>query len=289
VRERDVPEQSTLIPVAPVDLVPLFPGLYRELVRVLRGLDAAAWQKPTACALWSVKDLVAHLLDTCYRRLSFGRDGLESTPDRAINSYQDLVDYLNQLNADWVRTMRRMSPPVLMELLDRAEPELHRYFASLDPEAPARFGVAWAGEERSLNWFDLGREYTERWIHQQQIREAVGAPLLSDRAWLHPALDIFVRALPFTYRTVPAEPGATLGLEISGPAGGVWTLARVDGTWALFTGSPRQPSARVTLDQETAWKLFSKGLTADQARQAIRVKGDSRLGQPMLGALAIMA
>ena len=282
-------EQSTLTPVAPVDLVPLFPGLHRELMRVLRGLDAAAWRNPTACALWSVKDLVAHLLDTCYRRLSFGRDGMDSTPDRPIASYQDLVDYLNQLNADWVRAMRRMSPPVLMELLDRAEPELHRYFASLNPEAAARFGVAWAGEEHSLNWFDLGREYTERWIHQQQIREAVGASLLSDPAWLHPALDIFVRVLPFTYRTVPADPGATLRLEISGPAGGVWTLARGEESWALFTGSPPEPSTRVNLDQETAWKLFSKGLTADQAHRAIRIEGDARLGRPMLGALAIMA
>ena len=282
-------KDAALEPVAPVNLVSLFPGLHRELMRLLRGLDAAEWRKPTACALWSVKDIVAHLLDTCYRRLSFGRDGMDSTPDRPINSYGDLVGYLNQLNADWVKAMRWMSPPVLMDLLDRAEPELHRYLASLDPEAPARFGVAWAGEESSLNWFDLGREYTERWIHQQQIREAVGAPLLSDPVWLHPALDIFVRALPFTYRTVTAGPGATLSLEIIGPAGGVWTLAQADEGWSLFTGSPPEPSTRVTLGQETAWKLFSKGLTADQARHSIRIEGDASLGRPMLGALAIMA
>jgi len=236
-----------------------------------------------------VKDLVAHLLDTCYRRLSFGRDGMDSTPDRPIASYQDLVDYLNQLNADWVKAMRRMSPSVLMELLDRGELELHHYFASLDPEAPARFGVAWAGEEHSLNWFDLGREYTERWIHQQQIREAVGASLLSDRAWLHPALDIFVRVLPFTYRTVPADPGATLRLEISGPAGGVWTLARGEESWALFTGSPTEPSTGVDLDQETAWKLFSKGLSPETARQRVHVEGDPQLADPVYGVVAVMA
>ncbi len=100
--------------------------------------------------------------------------------------------------------MRRVSPRLLMDILDLAEPQLHAYFASLDPQAPATIGVAWAGEERSLNWFDLGREYTERWLHQQQIREAVGAPGLSQRRWLHPTLDIFVRALPFTYGPVEA-------------------------------------------------------------------------------------
>jgi uncharacterized protein (TIGR03083 family) len=284
-----MPEQSALIPVGPVDLVPLFPALHRELMRLLRGLDAAAWQKPTGCALWSVKDVVAHLLDSCLRRLSFGRDGLDPTPDRPLTTYGDLVGYLNQLNADWVKAMRRLSPPVLIGLMDQAEPELHDYLASLDPQGPARFGVAWAGEERSLNWFDVGREYTERWLHQQQIREAVGAPLLSSRAWLHPALDIFVRALPFTYRTLPGEPGTQLRLEITGAAGGVWTLARGQDDWVLFSGSSPEPTTRVTLDQETAWKLFSKGLTPEQARREIRTEGDAALGRPLLGALAIMA
>src|SRR3954449_7178890 len=118
-------EQSTLTPVAPVNLVPLFPGLHRELMTLLRGLQPADWGKPTSCALWSVKDIVAHLLDTCLRRLSFARDGLSATPDRGISSYADLVGYLNQLNADWVAASRRLSPQVLMDLLNLAEPQLH--------------------------------------------------------------------------------------------------------------------------------------------------------------------
>ena len=48
----------------------------RELMTLLRGLEPGDWDRPTACALWSVKDIVAHLLDTSLRRLSFGSDGL---------------------------------------------------------------------------------------------------------------------------------------------------------------------------------------------------------------------
>jgi hypothetical protein len=43
------------------------------------------------------------------------------------------------------------------------------------------------------------------------------------------------------------------------------------------------------LDQETAWKLFSKSLSAERAARDIRIEGDLRLGQPILGALAVMA
>jgi uncharacterized protein (TIGR03083 family) len=272
-----------------VYLVDLFPGLHAELMTLLRGLEPRAWQLPTACALWSVKDIVAHLLDTCLRRLSLDRDGLDLTPTSPISTYAELVGYLNHLNAEWVTATRRLSPQVLMDLIDLAGPQLHAYFQSLDPGGPAKFGVAWAGEEVSANWFDIGREYTERWLHQQQIREAVGAAALTGRKWLNPALDIFVRALPFTYRQIEAEPGAQVELEISGEAGGVWTLVREGTRWALFTGAGDGPAAQVRLDQDAAWKLFSKGLSPEQARRSIRIEGDPILGRPVLGSLAVMA
>jgi uncharacterized protein (TIGR03083 family) len=275
-------------PVGPVYLLPLFPPLHRELMDLLRGLDPPDWNRPTACSLWSVKDIVAHLLDSCLRRLSFGRDRLKLNPDLPIVSYVDLVGYLNQLNADWITATRRLSPQVLMDLMDLASPQLDRFFASLDPEAPALFGVAWAGEETSPTWFDIGREYTERWLHQQQIREAVEAPGLTAREWLYAALDIFVRALPFTYRSIGTA-GDSVQVEIRGPAGGAWTLAKDANGWRLFAGPDPAASVRVSLDQDAAWKLFSKGLSPEQAARVTRIEGDQTLGRPLLGALAIMA
>ena len=282
-------QPSRPTPVEPVNLVPLFPGLHTELMGLLRSLPAEAWNRPTACVLWSVKDIVAHLLDTCLRRLSLGRDGLDATPSRPIASYADLVGYLNDLNAQWISTARRLSPGVLMDLMDLAGPQLHRYFGSLDPAATARFGVAWAGEEESPNWFDIGREYTERWLHQQQIREAVGAAGLTGRRWLNPVLDIFMRALPFTYQAVEAPPRTSVVIEIRGEAGGVWTVARESAAWILLAGEDPAARARVDLDQETAWKLFSKGLSPEQAGRRVRVEGDPSLGRPVLGTLAVMA
>jgi uncharacterized protein (TIGR03083 family) len=281
--------ESALRPVAPVYLVELFPGLHRELIALLSRLAPADWARSTACALWSVKDIAAHLLDTGLRRLSFGRDALHAAPPQRISTYAELVAYLNHLNAEWVAAARRLSPRVLIDLLDRLEPQLYAYLRSLDPHAPAAFGVAWAGEEASSNWFDIGREYTERWLHQQQIREAVGAPGLNQRAWLHPVLDIFVRALPFTYRKVEAPAGRSVLFEVSGEAGGVWSLVRSPDAWQLYVGSDPAAASRVSLDQSVAWKLFSKGLSAEDARRSIRIEGDPTLGYPVLSSLAVMA
>lgn len=283
------PGAAGLAPMTPVFLVDLLPGLHTELMTLLRGLAAGDWGRPTACALWSVKDIVAHLLDTQVRRLSFGRDGLTLAPDPPISSYRDLVGYLNRLNAEWTAATRRLSPRVLIELLDFTSGPVHAFFRSLDPLAPAAFGVAWAGEETSANWFDIGREYTERWLHQQQIREAVGAKGLLERRWLHPTLDIFIRALPFTYQGVDAPRGRSVRIAIEGEAGGVWTLVREAEGWSIFSGSEANPAATVTLDQGVAWRLFSKGLDRESALRSVRIAGDPRLGQPVLGTLAVMA
>jgi len=276
-------------PVGPVHLADRFAPLDTELIALLRGLGPDDWGRPTACALWTVKDIAAHLLDGNLRRLSFQRDGLPAEPDVPIHGYSDLVRYLDRLNAEWVSAARRISSPLLIDLLEHTGRQVAELFGRLDPDAPALFPVAWAGETQSANWFDIGREYTERWLHQQQIRDAVGAPGLSSREWMHPVLDLFLRALPHRYRDVAAEPGTELHLAVEGAAGGDWTLRREAEAWRLYAGASRAPAAGVRMDQDTAWRLFSKGLSPAEAREQVTVEGDQALGSVVLGALAVMA
>ena len=49
-------------PAGPIDTVALFPPLSRQLIAVLRSLQPAEWDLPTACTPWTVKDVAAHLL-----------------------------------------------------------------------------------------------------------------------------------------------------------------------------------------------------------------------------------
>jgi len=203
-----------LRPVDPINTVDLFPALHSKLLTLLRQLEPQDWFKPTVAVPWLVKDMVAHLLDTDMRRLSSQRDGFISSPTEPTPlAYRDLVNLIDQLNDDWVRATRRLSPQLLIELLDLIGPQVHHLFTTLDLFAPARASVAWAGETSSLNWFDIAREYTEKWHHQQHIREAVSAPLLTSRRWLYPALDTFIRGLPYTYHQVPAAEGTDLVLQ----------------------------------------------------------------------------
>ncbi|MCB0198072.1 MAG: maleylpyruvate isomerase family mycothiol-dependent enzyme [Anaerolineae bacterium] len=274
----------------PIYTAELFPQLHASLMDVLRDCTPDDWNRPTACSPWTVKDVAAHLLDTQVRRLSFHRDGLPVLPpDRPIDSVRDLTNYLDDLNAQWVTAAQRVSPRLLVEILDSTGPQLAEFLATLDPNQPAFFPVAWAGDEISLNWFDIAREFTEQWLHQQHIREAVGQPLLTEPAMMQPVLDTFMRALPYTYRDTNAKDGTAIVFIVTGSAGGAWTLKRRAKTWALYTGSDPAPSSRVTLDQDTTWRLCTKGISPAEAQARMVVEGDRPLGLGMLKMVSIMA
>jgi hypothetical protein len=214
-------------------------------------------------------------------------------PDAPINSYRDLVDFLNDLNAVWVKAAQRISPPLLIQFHKLTGAQVCKLFASLDPFAPALFGVAWAGEEGSENWFDVAREYTEKWHHQQQIRDAVGAQPLTERKWLFPVLDTFLRGLPHTYRNTNADEGTRIVFTITGDAGGEWTLQHEGqhegAAWTLYAGCGDNAACEIQLDQDTAWRLLTKGLTRETAASRVTISGQQTLGEPLLGMLAVMA
>ncbi len=277
-------------PVEPIFVTDIYSQLHVELIALLKSLASDDWYKPTAAGAWKVRDVVAHLLDSDVRRLSFQRDNAPQVPpDKPMESYRDLVEFLNDLNAVWVKAAQRISPPLLIQFHELTGAQVCELFASLDPFGPALFGVAWAGEEVSLNWFDVAREYTEKWHHQQQIRDAVGAPALSERKWLFPVLDTFLRGLPHTYRDTIAAAGTRIAFTITGEAGGDWTLQRESAAWNLYAGLCDDAACEIRLDQDTAWRLLTKGLAREVAVPRMLISGQQEFAKPWLGMLAIMA
>jgi uncharacterized protein (TIGR03083 family) len=278
-----------LSPMPPTETRACFRPVSSELVTVLRALSPSDWERSTIAGSWSVRDVVAHLVDVMFRRLSFHRDRMTPPPpSRPIGSARDFVDFINGLNADWVGSSRRISPRLLTDLFDKASGELSAFFEALPPDAPALFGVSWAGEQTSEGWFDVGREFTELWHHQEQIRLAVGAPSLTDPRFLRAVLAIAVRGLPHAFRDIDAEAGATLSITATGPAGGQWTLTREASGWTIQAGEPERATTRVRMADEHAWRLLFNALTHDAARAAVEIDGRQELAVPLLNARSIV-
>ena len=278
-----------LEPLTRVDTRPMFRPVSVSLVLLLRRLPPAAWHRPTVAGAWLVRDVVAHLLDTTLRRLSFHRDAMTPPPPPGpISSDRDFVAFLNGLNAQWVTAARRLSPRVLTDMYERASGEVADWFESQSLDGPALFGVSWAGEQASAGWFDIGREFTELWHHQQQIRMAVDAEPLADARYLHAVIDIAVRGLPHAYRDVPGETGQTVVIDVGGSAGGQWTLVRERDRWTLSQGEPATATTRVHLDEDAAWKLLFNAMPDVHAAHAVSISGRGDLARPLLRARSVI-
>lgn len=272
----------------PINIVHKFRELDEKLFELLSSLTAAEWQLPTVAKLWNVKDVVAHLLDTNIRILSLLKDN-HQVRIPSIDSYKDLVDYLNKLNADWVQAMKRVSPNMLILLHQLTGPLYCTYYESLNPFDKAKFNVAWAGEDESLNWMHIARDYTEKFLHQQQIRDAVKKPGLMNKDFFYPFIDIFTLALPHTFRNTTAAEGTCIQLTVTGEAGGSWQLIYQNSKWQLTKEVSDQIHTTVTIDQDDAWKLFSKSLAPEDVEERVIVTGDKGLGKIVLSMVSVMA
>lgn len=247
---------------------------------MLTDLSPEEWSAPTVCDQWDVKGVALHLLGGELANVSRRRDGAVVGPAPG----EDLVTWLNAHNEQWVRTARFMSNDLVVELLDFAGATFEEYLATVDLEVSAGH-VSWASDEPVPLWLDVAREYTERWVHQQQIRDATGRPRGREPELLHAVVRTFVHALPMAYRDMAAPDGTGVELRVTGEVDGFWHVVRRESRWELVAGQHGEPAAVVTLEADDMWRLFTRN---PHGREAL-VEGDEALGRAIHSALAIVA
>lgn len=268
-----------------LDVRHLFPVERQALLGLLETLQPADWARPTVCPGWTVHDIVAHILNDYMRRVSGSRDGYAGA---SFADDETLPTYLARVNDEFVRAMRQCSPTMMIDLLAHLGPQLDAVWAGMDLDSAAHLNVSWAGDGTSPAWLDIARDYTEYWVHQQQIRDAVSQEGADDAALLNPVLATFLHAAPFALRDHPRPPGTAVGFEVSGAAGGHWAVISEGAQWNLRAGSLSDPDATVRMDQDTLWRLASRGITVEQGRERIELSGDRQLAEVAASLLAVV-
>jgi uncharacterized protein (TIGR03083 family) len=270
----------------PIYVVDLFPEVLDALLELLTGLSVEEWNRPTVCPGWSVKDVALHLLGVEVGNLSRRRDG--HSGHISLAGWADLVSFVNAWNQGWVQATRRISPRLLIDLLRLTGVQMCEYVGTLDPHAMGG-PVSWAGPEPAPVWLDLAREYTERWHHQQHIRDAVGRPGLKEPRYFAPVLAAFAWALPRAFQETDAAEDTSVTLTITGASGGQWSVRHERGDWRFYEGTLDQVDAQVILDEDVAWRLFTRGLDPIQAQDLVTLVGERALGLRALGMISIIA
>jgi uncharacterized protein (TIGR03083 family) len=268
-----------------IRVVELFQPDRDALLYLLASLSRSDWELPTVCTGWTVKDVAVHLLGGDLGLLAMHRDGASGVPPREA---ERLGDFVNRINAEWVEAGRRLSPRLVHELLGWSGRPLFEHFSGLDPDALGS-PVSWAGPEPAPVWLGIAREYTERWVHQQHIRDAVGRPGQTDPRFLGPVIATFMHAFPAALQAAERPVRTTVAVSVGGPAGGDWAVVREPAGWGLREGLPPAPEAALGMDSETAWRLLTLGLPEAEASSRVVSTGDQALAGRALRAVAIIS
>ena len=159
-----------VIPARPEhDYAALFTLERDRLSELLAGLRSADWQRPSPCPGWSILGLCCHLLGDDFGTLARHRDGHHGTPPPEGATEGEFIAWLDDMQAEWVRAARRISPRLVTDLLRWTAPQVADTFRREDPQARTA-SVSWASSGPVPAWLDQARELSEYWMPPSGVR-----------------------------------------------------------------------------------------------------------------------
>jgi uncharacterized protein (TIGR03083 family) len=279
---------AVTIPSAPPrDFAPLLRIERTRLSDLLRSLSPSDWGRPSPCPGWSVLGLASHLLGGDLSLLAWQRDDHHGTPPPDGVGEEGFISWLNELQMEWVQAARRLSPRLVIELLDWTGPQLVEMLGAQDASALIA-NVSWASTGRVPAWLDHARELSERWIHRQQILHAVGSPSDLRQDLAEPVLDGLRWAYPFRLEPHTRPAGATVEISVTRPeVESRWDLVSDGAAWHFRPMAGDRLVAQLRMTSEQAWRLLSNNFDKDTHGEVV-ASGDPDILASLMRTRAII-
>jgi len=259
-------------------VVELLGGEWSVIADLMAGLDDEAWSQP-ALPGWTVHDVLAHLIGT----------------ERALagTTYPDLTGQhvgphvhndIGRANEAWVLLLR-----------DRSHADLLADFRAVTAGRLASLRDMSLEEFNAPSWTPAGEATYARfmqirifdcWMHEQDIRAAVGAPGNEDGAAAGQALDEVVLALGYIIgKKARAPDGSSILIRLTGPVRRDLHVV-VDGRARVVAAIEGEPTASLALSSSLFFRLVGGRDQAEAAVGTIELGGDTGLARQLAMNLA---
>ena len=241
------------------------------------------WKLATDCPKWSVQDHVAHIVGT-ESRLA-GRP----VPDHTPQEMEHVKNDIGKSNEVWVDFLRPRSGAEVLEAfreVTAARLQRLRGMSADDFSEPTQTPVG----PGTIRDFMVIRIF-DCWVHEQDVRRAVGRPGHLEGPVVVHSMDRMVRAMPFVVgKKAAASDGTTVVFEITGPAGRTLPVSVEGGRATFLDTPPASPNVRLIMDVETFTCLGNgrwEGSPA-LASNKVRIDGDRALGEAIVTRMNFM-
>jgi uncharacterized protein (TIGR03083 family) len=257
---------------------------WTRLDELCSSLDEADWSRPTDCPGWTVQDQLAHVIGT--ESMLAGR----ATPpaDDATLGAEHVHNEIGRFNEAWVSSLRERTPAevlaVFRSLMAERLDQLRGYPSErFDEVGPSPVGQVPYREFMRVRAMDT-------WVHEQDIRRAVGRSGHQRGPVVEVALERFVAAMPFVVgKKAGAPEGSSVRFDLHGEAARTFAVVMEGGRGRVTPEPPPDPAATLSMPAETWWCLCLGRWDVARARsEGLSMAGDQDLGRKVAEQLTFM-
>jgi uncharacterized protein (TIGR03083 family) len=252
------------------------------IAALVQPLSAEDWNRRTPCPGWSVRDVVSHVIGMECEMLGDPRP-IHTLPRDLFHVTDELSRYMEiQVDVRRHHTAPEMTAELEYTILRRARQLRNE---TRDPETAVRAPL---GGEQTLERAMRLRAF-DIWVHEQDLRVALGEPGNLDSPGAHVTRDHLLDALP---RVVAKDAGAPHGsavvFDVHGPLEFMRTV-RVDAEGrGTIDGAPSLgPAVTLMLDWETYVRLACGRVRPAAVADRVKAEGDQELADAILREFAV--
>lgn len=258
---------------------------WEALAELCAELGEAEWAAATDCPGWSVQDNLSHIIGT--ERMLLG----DPAPEVDIGEVPHVHNEIGRINELWITERRPWAPArVLEEFREVTAARLGALEAmtqaDFDAESWTPAGTDTYGRFMRIRIMDC-------WMHEQDIRGAVGRPDHREGPVVEVVLDEFAFAVGFAVAKLGRAPeGARALIELAGPAARTWRVQITERRGRLveaFDGDP-EPTIALAMDTHTYTRLVGGRIRgADAISEGLVVlSGDKEAAERIVLSLGYM-
>jgi len=180
--------------------------VWTSIAGLLAELDDADWHRPSPLPGWSVQDNVAHIVGT--EAMLSGEAAPDVEVDRSAK--QHVRNDIGAFNEAWVESMRAMPPEQVLTRFREVTAERLAALEAMSLEEWNAESFTPAGKDTFGRFMQI--RVFDCWLHEQDIRDAVGLPGHLTGLAVDVTLDEMATALGFV---VGKKAGAAAGQSVS--------------------------------------------------------------------------
>ncbi|MGC8513015.1 MAG: maleylpyruvate isomerase family mycothiol-dependent enzyme [Acidimicrobiales bacterium] len=242
------------------------------------------WNLPTPCPGWDVAAQYAHMIGTESSLL--GRPG----PEAPAPAPPHVRNQIGGLNEAWVASLASARRSEVLERFAEVTAARREALSSMSEEDFSRSSWTPVGEADYRRFMQI--RVFDCWVHEQDIRDALGRPGHVTGPAVEQSIDEIVRAAGYVVGKLGQAPtGSTVSFELTGPARRAVQVSVADGRARVVDELESSPTTTIRLGSDAYARLSCGRIAAstvveDGALGGVELAGDVDLGRRIVEHLA---